>query len=222
MRGLNFASLESLAFHSSRRQKHIHASSPFFITFSLITGIMMQARQSRGPFQALCRARRFSTTSATAARSPYRPSTQSQTADKANEALRRDQSTAAATAPRRVGPTAAFNRDHTRYNDVQPLQPYRPQEMDHSFVGMTGGEIFHEMMLRQGVKHVCMFSIRASYKATVLTDYKLVIQVAPFYQCSMRSLAQNISTSSFPGTNKELDIWPRATPEPQASPVSCS
>lgn len=26
--------------------------------------------------------------------------------------------------------------------------------MDHSFVGMTGGEIFHEMMLRQGVKHV--------------------------------------------------------------------
>lgn len=27
--------------------------------------------------------------------------------------------------------------------------------MDHSFVGMTGGEIFHEMMLRQGVKHIC-------------------------------------------------------------------
>jgi len=26
--------------------------------------------------------------------------------------------------------------------------------MDHSFVGMKGGEIFHEMMLRQGVKHV--------------------------------------------------------------------
>jgi acetolactate synthase-1/2/3 large subunit len=27
--------------------------------------------------------------------------------------------------------------------------------MDHSFVGMTGGQIFHEMMLRHGVKHVC-------------------------------------------------------------------
>lgn len=26
--------------------------------------------------------------------------------------------------------------------------------MDHSFVGMKGGEIFHEMMLRQGVKHI--------------------------------------------------------------------
>lgn len=26
--------------------------------------------------------------------------------------------------------------------------------MDHSFVGMTGGQIFHEMMLRQGVKHI--------------------------------------------------------------------
>lgn len=26
-----------------------------------------------------------------------------------------------------------------------------------SFVGLTGGEIFHEMMLRQGVKHICKF-----------------------------------------------------------------
>lgn len=25
------------------------------------------------------------------------------------------------------------------------------------FIGKTGGEIFHEMMLRQGVKHICMF-----------------------------------------------------------------
>jgi len=39
--------------------------------------------------------------------------------------------------------------------DVQPLQPYRQPEMDHSFVGMKGGEIFHEMMLRHDVKHVC-------------------------------------------------------------------
>jgi hypothetical protein len=27
--------------------------------------------------------------------------------------------------------------------------------MDHSFVGMNGGQIFHEMMLRQNVKHIC-------------------------------------------------------------------
>ena len=26
---------------------------------------------------------------------------------------------------------------------------------DIRFVGLSGGEIFHEMMLRQGVKHVC-------------------------------------------------------------------
>ena len=26
---------------------------------------------------------------------------------------------------------------------------------------MTGGEIFHEMMLRQGVKHICMFMARS-------------------------------------------------------------
>lgn len=24
-----------------------------------------------------------------------------------------------------------------------------------SFIGLSGGEIFHEMMLRQGVKHIC-------------------------------------------------------------------
>jgi acetolactate synthase-1/2/3 large subunit len=27
-------------------------------------------------------------------------------------------------------------------------------ELDDSFVGLSGGEIFHEMMLRQGVKHI--------------------------------------------------------------------
>lgn len=41
--------------------------------------------------------------------------------------------------------------------DVQPLQPFRQPEMDHSFVGMKGGEIFHEMMLRHDVKHVCEY-----------------------------------------------------------------
>lgn len=28
-----------------------------------------------------------------------------------------------------------------------------------SFVGLSGGEIFHEMMLRQGVKHICMSTV---------------------------------------------------------------
>jgi acetolactate synthase-1/2/3 large subunit len=35
---------------------------------------------------------------------------------------------------------------------VQPLIKSTP--VDDSFVGMTGGEIFHEMMLRQDVKHI--------------------------------------------------------------------
>lgn len=72
------------------------------------------------------------------------------------EPTKRPQSTtttATATKERPV-PSPAFNRDDTRWRDVHPLRPYKPQEMDHSFVGMTGGEIFHEMMLRQNVKHV--------------------------------------------------------------------
>lgn len=37
---------------------------------------------------------------------------------------------------------------------MQPLVNPRQGEMDESFIGKTGGEIFHEMMLRQGVKHI--------------------------------------------------------------------
>ena len=54
-------------------------------------------------------------------------------------------------------PSPAFNREDPQWTDVQPLKPYKAPEMDHSFVGMTGGEIFHEMMLRRGVKHVCEY-----------------------------------------------------------------
>ncbi|KAG6835963.1 Acetolactate synthase, mitochondrial [Arthromyces matolae] len=32
--------------------------------------------------------------------------------------------------------------------------PYPNSPLDHTFVGMSGGEIFHEMMLRHGVKHI--------------------------------------------------------------------
>ncbi|OSS54691.1 hypothetical protein B5807_00488 [Epicoccum nigrum] len=68
----------------------------------------------------------------------------------------RTQSTAAAASQSqsqsRARPAPAFNRED--YGSVQPLKPYRAPEMDHSFVGMTGGQIFHEMMLRQGVKHI--------------------------------------------------------------------
>ncbi|KAH0542682.1 Acetolactate synthase, mitochondrial [Glutinoglossum americanum] len=50
-------------------------------------------------------------------------------------------------------PSPAFNQDSNR-GEVHPLQNGRQPEMDDSFVGLSGGEIFHEMMLRQGVKHI--------------------------------------------------------------------
>ncbi|CRK16172.1 hypothetical protein BN1708_011671 [Verticillium longisporum] len=40
---------------------------------------------------------------------------------------------------------------------VQPLVDPKAPEMDESFIGKTGGEIFHEMMLRHNVKHVCKY-----------------------------------------------------------------
>ena len=50
-------------------------------------------------------------------------------------------------------PSPAFNIDFHRY-DPSPLINRQLPELDDSFVGLSGGEIFHEMMLRQGVKHI--------------------------------------------------------------------
>ncbi|KAL4991312.1 thiamine diphosphate-binding protein [Aspergillus falconensis] len=67
---------------------------------------------------------------------------------------KRDQSTATATASTsRPRPSPAFNQEPSR-NEVSPLQNRQLPELDDSFVGLSGGEIFHEMMLRLGVKHV--------------------------------------------------------------------
>jgi acetolactate synthase I/II/III large subunit len=109
--------------------------------------------------------RQFSSSQSIAAISPYKQSTQPKTSKYTVEAARRGQATSTATATptasstkpaERPVPSPAFNRDDTRWHDVQgPLRPYRQPEMDHSFVGMKGGEIVHEMMLRQGVKAVC-------------------------------------------------------------------
>ncbi|KAK7908418.1 acetolactate synthase I/II/III large subunit [Apiospora marii] len=65
----------------------------------------------------------------------------------------RSQTTAAAVS--REVPAPAFNTADTKDGShVQPLVNPRVPEMDESFIGKSGGEIFHEMMLRQGVKHV--------------------------------------------------------------------
>ncbi len=121
---------------------------------------MLQATSAKRAVQ--CSTRRFSSTPKAAAVSPYRKTTQQPTQSQArttrnvsDTATRSAQ--AVAVAHQRPVPSPAFNRDDDRLRDIQPLQPYRQQEMDHSFVGMKGGEIFHEMMKRQGVKHICMF-----------------------------------------------------------------
>lgn len=110
--------------------------------------------------QALKGTRCFSTSAPRLAISPYRRAAQAAGAKVVKEDVKRPQSTAAAATAtqtpaaqdRRPRPAPAFNReDYT----VQPLKRKQP-EMDHSFVGMTGGDIVHEMLLRQGVKHVCM------------------------------------------------------------------
>ncbi|KAL8789106.1 MAG: hypothetical protein Q9213_001369 [Squamulea squamosa] len=66
---------------------------------------------------------------------------------------RRGQSTATQPAPQqRPVPSPAFQQEPR--NNVQPLQHVARQEMDESFIGLSGGEIFHQMLRRLGVKHV--------------------------------------------------------------------
>ncbi|KAJ5750018.1 Acetolactate synthase [Penicillium manginii] len=86
--------------------------------------------------------RPFSTSFVASAASPHRSSTQ-----------KRAQSTATATSGSRPAPSPAFNQEPHR-NEVSPLQTRQLPELDDSMVGMSGGEIFHEMMLRLDVKHV--------------------------------------------------------------------
>ncbi|KAJ3495472.1 hypothetical protein NMY22_g19935 [Coprinellus aureogranulatus] len=39
-------------------------------------------------------------------------------------------------------------------NELEGPNPAPDAALDHTFVGLTGGQIFHEMMLRHGVKHI--------------------------------------------------------------------
>ncbi|CAK7269393.1 Acetolactate synthase, mitochondrial [Sporothrix epigloea] len=63
----------------------------------------------------------------------------------------RKATTVAAVAPR-TAPSPSFNAE--KGQNVQPLVNPRQTVMDESFIGMTGGEIFHEMMLRHNVQHI--------------------------------------------------------------------
>ncbi|KAJ6096168.1 hypothetical protein N7486_006914 [Penicillium sp. IBT 16267x] len=86
--------------------------------------------------------RPFSNSSVASAASPHRSSPQ-----------KRASSTATATTIPRPVPSPAFNQEPHR-NEVSPLQNRQLPELDDSMVGMSGGEIFHEMMLRLDVKHI--------------------------------------------------------------------
>jgi acetolactate synthase I/II/III large subunit len=102
------------------------------------------------------KSRSFSTTLPNAALSPYRRANQAAAAA-ASEPTKRPQSTIATATRDRSLPSPAFNRDDSRLREPQRLKPAKTTQLDHSFVGMNGGEIFHEMMLRHNVKHVCMY-----------------------------------------------------------------
>ncbi|KAF4431037.1 acetolactate synthase I II III large subunit [Fusarium sp. NRRL 52700] len=101
---------------------------------------MLRTRQAAKAIRAVANARSFTTTSAVAS---------VHTSKKV--ASTRNQSTAAA--PARDIPSPGFNVEKNQSN-VQPLVNPRKNDMDESFIGKTGGEIFHEMMLRHGVKHI--------------------------------------------------------------------
>jgi len=121
---------------------------------------MFKARETNRALQTLRHSRTFSSTPQRPAISPYRRATQATAASKENASIAKRPSSSIAAASQPVStqeprprPSPAFNR--VDYKDVQPLKPNRQPELDHSFVGMTGGEIFHEMMLRLNVKHIC-------------------------------------------------------------------
>ncbi|KIP08743.1 hypothetical protein PHLGIDRAFT_103924 [Phlebiopsis gigantea 11061_1 CR5-6] len=64
---------------------------------------------------------------------------------------------AAAAPSARPNPAPGFQQLPTRNNVPYPppgLGPNAAEPLDHSFVGMSGGQIFHEMMVRHGVKHM--------------------------------------------------------------------
>ncbi|KXH35448.1 acetolactate synthase [Colletotrichum simmondsii] len=108
--------------------------------------MMLRTRHAARALKAVSRAsapRNLTTSSAVAA---------IQATKKVPSGVRTQATSATSPAPEvRDTPAPAFNADKSH---VQPLQRSTGPEMDESFIGKTGGEIFHEMMLRQGVKHI--------------------------------------------------------------------
>ncbi|KJZ73306.1 Acetolactate synthase catalytic subunit [Hirsutella minnesotensis 3608] len=110
--------------------------------------MMLRSRHTAKALRAMGQARHFTSSTQLPA---------SKAAKKAPASQRNQTTAAAATsaAPQvRSVPSPAFNAPEHDRSHVQPLVNAPKNEMDESFIGKTGGEIFHEMMLRQGVKHI--------------------------------------------------------------------
>ncbi|OTB11800.1 hypothetical protein K445DRAFT_321745 [Daldinia sp. EC12] len=114
---------------------------------------MLRTRQAGQAFKALAQTsrqqqqRRFLTNSSI--------SSVVQTKKNAPTGVRSQATSAQSPAQVRSAPAPTFNTADTKdRSHVQPLVSPRAPEMDESFIGKTGGEIFHEMMLRRGVKHI--------------------------------------------------------------------
>lgn len=98
-------------------------------------------------------AQQFSTTPQISAISPYRRNSTPGSNKPAQPAPRNQSTAATATRPTpfNAGPTTS--EAAAGASSISPLQKKAPL-MDESFVGLSGGEIFHEMMLRHNVKHI--------------------------------------------------------------------
>jgi acetolactate synthase-1/2/3 large subunit len=116
---------------------------------------MLTRATGRAAVRSLNAARHYATQPSSAAANGTRRAVQAGGPKSVQEqSSKRPKSTVTATATKeRPIPAPAFNRDESAA--VEPLKTEEETQLDHSFVGMTGGEIFHEMMLRQGVDTIC-------------------------------------------------------------------
>ncbi|CAE6401571.1 unnamed protein product [Rhizoctonia solani] len=106
---------------------------------------------SRGPSGILALARHRSTVVDRAERSSCQLEAKTRVKEYARS-ISRSAPGKAATAPS-VRPTPAPGFQQIPQNEPQPFSAPKPT-LDYSLVGMSGGQIFHEMMLRHNVKHI--------------------------------------------------------------------
>ncbi|KUJ07481.1 acetolactate synthase [Mollisia scopiformis] len=115
---------------------------------------MLRTNPARSATRALNQLTRNFSTSPAVGGIAYVRKLPSETRSQATVATASAPASSPASATREI-PSPAFNTiTPKRENPLQHQQYARSQEMDESFIGKTGGEIFHEMMLRQGVKHI--------------------------------------------------------------------